>query len=734
MVICRPCVELWEGNVAVAAKEARATAKELRLPKCQADGFLIKMEFMKSSQPCSAHRLLLFFWGWLLLAAVCKGQTVYNFGNPSAEEQLYIEYINRARANPVAESVRMATTTDSDVLSAYTQFGVDLTMMQSEFSVLGAAAPVAPNANLTTSARGHSAWMLANATQSHDETNPANTVQSRIAATGYSISTVGENIFAYVKNVWFGHAGFEVDWGTGGTGGMLAGRGHRMNIHNAAFHEVGVGVVFGSNGATGPQLVTQDFGTSTANPTLGTGVAYYDLNGNNFYDVGEGIAGLTVTVSGASFSCTTATGGGWAVPLPSSAATRTVTFSGLNINQTVNLVVPASTNAKADLRLNYVPPQITSSATAAADSPYTLSFNPVGGATSYTWNRWSLAAAVAENCEDLSNITTATTGTYSVLNTNVKQQGLAAFHLENSTGAIQSLQLNSLYYGQTSPSLSFQSRIRYATTSEQFKVQVKEEGSLVWQDVFTQTGTNSSGETGFSLRSAALSGMTGKAFRVRFLLNFAGGSYYTSSGDIVGWFIDAINFSGMATLANNVSQSLSGTGATFSPSAGIYLMSLAPVISGRGFPPSYLTLISPPPSTYAAWAANIEVANGLAAGTIGNHPDADFDHDGRSNFIEYAFGTSPLIANDPAPRMPVASFTPINFILRYQCDTTLTDITITAQALSPIGKWLAPGDNTAPIGFTDTVIAINGAFQTHEVRLPRASGGNGLMRLQITRH
>ena len=528
--------------------------------------------------------------GLALLAAACHGQVVYNFGNPTGEEQLYLELANRARANPTAEGARLAAITDPDVLSAYAQYGVNLTLMQSEFSALPLLPPLAPNASLTTAARGHSAWMLATATQSHDETNPANTFVTRITAAGYSFSTIGENVFAYAKNSSFGHAGFDVDWGSGGTGGMLAGRDHRANIHSVAFREVGIGVVLGTNGTVGPQVVTQDFGTSTANPTFGTGVAYYDLNGNNFYDVGEGIAGLTVNVSGASYACTTAAGGGWTVPLPSRAATRTVSFSGLNLTQSVSLVQPASTNAKVDLQLSYVPPVITSAANAVADSPHTVIFNPVGGASAYKWNRWNLATSTPENCESLGNITTVTTGTYSVLNPNVTQQGSAAFHLENSTGASQSLQLNPLYYGQTSPTLSFQSCILYATSSEQFKVQVKEEGSLVWQDVYTQTGTNDSGETGFTLRSAPLPTMAGKAFRVRFLLSYGGGGYYATSGDIVGWFIDAIGFAGMATLTNNVVQTLSGTYATFTPSAGTYLIGVAPVVSGRDFPASYQTL------------------------------------------------------------------------------------------------------------------------------------------------
>ena len=145
------------------------------------------------------------------------------------------------------------------------------------------------------------------------------------------------------------------------------------------------------------------------------------------------------------------------------------------------------------------------------------------------------------------------------------------------------------------------------------------------------------------------------------------------------------------------------------------------------------TVQAPAPPSFATWAATLEISNGLAAGTISSYPLGDYDHDGRPNLIEYAFGTSPVIGNDPAPRMPVASITTTDFILRYQCDTALTDVTFTAQACSALGNWLAPGDAGAPSGFTDTVIATNGTLQTHEAKLPRTTTGNGFMRLRVTR-
>ena len=122
--------------------------------------------------------------GWLALVAPCRGLTLYDFGNPTAEEQLYIELINRARADPSGEGARLAATIDADVLSAYAYFGVDLAMMQTEFKAITAQPPLAPNASLETSSRSHAAWMLANATQAHNETNPANDPFSRMTAAG----------------------------------------------------------------------------------------------------------------------------------------------------------------------------------------------------------------------------------------------------------------------------------------------------------------------------------------------------------------------------------------------------------------------------------------------------------------------------------------------------------------------------------------------------------------------
>jgi uncharacterized protein YkwD len=256
---------------------------------------------------------------------------LYSIGDPTNEEQYYLELINRARANPAAEGNRLATTTDSTVLAAYGAFGVNLVLMQSQFVLIPPAPPLSMNATLISAARSHSQNMLQNNYQGHS--GPDGSLTTRLqaytsAANGWSI---GENVYAYSKSVWYGHVGFQVDWGGAAlTGGMQSPPGHRQNIHSTTFREVGIGVVLGSNGGSGgvgPQLVTQDFGMVGGLSPFVTGVVYRDLNNNGFYDPGEGVGGVTVTVSNLNSYAVTGTAGGYSVPV-SGNGTYTVTFSG----------------------------------------------------------------------------------------------------------------------------------------------------------------------------------------------------------------------------------------------------------------------------------------------------------------------------------------------------------------------------------------------------------------------
>ena len=277
---------------------------------------------------------------------------LYSIGDPTNDEQYYLELINRARATPPAEGVRLATTTDQSVLSAYASFGVNLVLMQAQFTAILPAPPLSMNATLLAAARAHSQNMLQNNYQGHTGPDGSLTTRLQSYTSGANGWAIGENVYAYSRSVFYGHAGFEVDWGgTAATGGMQSPPGHRQNIHSTQFREVGIGNVLGSNGGSGgvgPQLVTQDFGSVGGLLPFVTGVVYRDLNGNGFYDPGEGVGGVTVNVSSANYYAITASSGGYSVPVPGSGS-YTVTFSGGSVATAQRAVtVSAAQNTKAD--------------------------------------------------------------------------------------------------------------------------------------------------------------------------------------------------------------------------------------------------------------------------------------------------------------------------------------------------------------------------------------------------
>jgi len=271
----------------------------------------------------------------------------YSHGEPTAEEQYMLELINRARANPAAEGLRLQATTDADIVSAYRYFQVDLGKLVADFAGYPPRPPLAFNANLIAAARGHSQDMADHDFQGHSGSD-GSSFTDRIATAGYfSWNAVAENVYAYSDSVSHGHAGFVVDWG-------VPSLGHRRNIMNFSvtdpvYTEVGVGIISETSGTTavGPLVVTEDFGRRSGQYFV-VGVVYQDTNHDGFYSIGEGIGGVAVSTSQGNYAYTSGSGG-YAIPLAATSGSVTVRAEGAVLGALQEYSVPlAGTNVKVD--------------------------------------------------------------------------------------------------------------------------------------------------------------------------------------------------------------------------------------------------------------------------------------------------------------------------------------------------------------------------------------------------
>jgi len=149
----------------------------------------------------------------------------------------------------------------------------------------------------------------------------------RITNAGYSWTAAAENIFASALSVFYGHAGFAIDWGDNPDTGIQQPPGHRNNMMNGNFREVGIAVVPEDDPATsvGPLVITQVFGNRAAlengSESWLLGYAIRDVDDDNFYSIGEGLDDVTVNISGItdpsfSDSTTTLSAGGYQILLP----------------------------------------------------------------------------------------------------------------------------------------------------------------------------------------------------------------------------------------------------------------------------------------------------------------------------------------------------------------------------------------------------------------------------------
>lgn len=274
---------------------------------------------------------------------------------PSNTEQYLLELINYTRLDPVGAAkfyisgYSPLTSSDAGIQGALNYFGVSGSALEAAFLALAPSQPLAWNGSLADAAAAHSQAMIDHDQQSHQLPGEAG-LGTRLSDAGYNYSYAGENVYAYAESMLFAHAGFMVDWGYG-PDGMQDPPGHRTNLMDGNFREVGLGVIAESDPATGvgPYVVTEDFGVRLNSPQVFLlGVTYADGDHDHFYSVGEGRGGMTVATDGA--SGTSASSGGYTLEL--SAGDHTITYSGGGLSSAlvVSTNLTDGSNAKIDVR------------------------------------------------------------------------------------------------------------------------------------------------------------------------------------------------------------------------------------------------------------------------------------------------------------------------------------------------------------------------------------------------
>jgi len=233
--------------------------------------------------------------------------------------------------------------------------------------------PLAFNSSLNAASEKHSAWMDKTDTLSHTGEGGSSAVD-RMKGAGYIFNNTfwvaGENIAAvstsspsgYVNEIDYIHSFF------------MGSSGHRANILNSSFREIGVGFELGNYKGYESVFITQDFAATVTNPFL-TGVTYGDKDGDKRYDINEGLGGFTVSAknnaTGAIVMTQTGPAGGYTLELAS--GDYTVSFTNNGFETKTQQVTISSKNIKLDL----VDPVSTTTDPVTTDSVTTDPVPPV---------------------------------------------------------------------------------------------------------------------------------------------------------------------------------------------------------------------------------------------------------------------------------------------------------------------------------------------------------------------
>ena len=276
-----------------------------------------------------------------LTLSVCVAGCVLAGGalaEPTAQEQLFIYELNRARNDPVRYQLENSGTVTDD-LSGVTP-----------------RPPLAWNPHLTDSAQFKAQEAASNNYCAH--TSPVTQIQPNELARSFGYPLPGfyldaanniESIFCMFGFTSATQRIAQVALASLIQDDGVPSLGHRihllaMNDFFAANREIGVGVAFASPGGTLQSRVVVHTAQVDETNLFLTGVVYDDKNANGRYDLNEGLSGVTVANSG---TVLTGTHGGWAMQV--APGTHAITVSGSGFSGTALAVVSnVSQNAEID--------------------------------------------------------------------------------------------------------------------------------------------------------------------------------------------------------------------------------------------------------------------------------------------------------------------------------------------------------------------------------------------------
>lgn len=235
---------------------------------------------------------------------VANGTVELGWDGLTAEEQMMVELVNRARLDPLAEVNRL----NDDLASGVSSSPVEaLAVVES----------------LSNAARDHSEDMDNRDFFAHKNLDGESPADRAIEA-GHGSRFIGENIG------WIGSTRTPSDLQgrvEGHHDNLWNSDGHQRNLLDEDWSEIGLGYDHGTyQGYNGSTFATELF--SDRGETYLTGVVIDDGDGDEFYDVGEGQGGVQITAFDGEDAFATATwdAGGYSLALP--AGTYRVVFEG----------------------------------------------------------------------------------------------------------------------------------------------------------------------------------------------------------------------------------------------------------------------------------------------------------------------------------------------------------------------------------------------------------------------